>query len=463
MRSTLPTFNEIWQQQFRTGFLSQSQAFSAQTRFLIGCSGGMDSMLLLHLMSELCPNHTRAIYIDHQLQSQSASWGEFVAEQCQQRNIPCIVQAVEVATGNLENQARQARYDAYLQHLAPNEVLVLAHHQQDQAETLMLRLLSGAGIHGLAAMQAVDVREEMTIWRPLLDVSREQICQWAHQLNVKNIEDPTNLDTHYDRAWCREILWPLLESRYPKMQQALSRTSYLMQDAEEILASVLETDLKACGSGQALCLETLLALPQARQRQLLSAWMKGLAQYRPAFEMVQRLVNEVILAKADAQAALHWNGFYYVRFAGWMYRLAKAEYLASAQEQTVPSTLSLDLHQVFTVLSGKFQVQENRHVQAMGLSPALLNKPLMLTPRQGGEKIHLQGRVGSWPLKKAIQQAQIFPWQRHTIQILSIDNVMLGVFTPKGFWLAVSSYCVIGGWRPNVISTVENITSGLES
>ncbi len=205
-------------QQLGLGFLSQSQAFSAQTRFLIGCSGGMDSMLSLHLMSELCPNQVRAIYIDHQLQSQSASWGEFVAVQCQQRNIPCSVQAVAVETGNLENQARQARYDAYLQHLAPNEILVLAHHQQDQAETLMLRLLSGAGIHGLVAMQAVDVREEMTIWRPLLDVSREQICQWAHQLNVKNIEDPTNLDTHYDRAWCREILWPLLESRYPKMQ-----------------------------------------------------------------------------------------------------------------------------------------------------------------------------------------------------------------------------------------------------
>jgi len=423
----------------------------------------MDSMLLLHLMSELCPNQIRAIYIDHQLQSHSASWGEFVFEQCQQRNIPCVVQAVAVATGNLENQARQARYDAYLQHLAPNEVLVLAHHQQDQAETLMLRLLSGAGIHGLAAMQAVDMHEVMTIWRPFLDLSREQIGQWAQQLNVPNIEDPTNLDTHYDRAWCREVLWPLLESRYPKMQQALSRTSYLMQDAEEILASVLVSDLKACGTERVLCLEVLLALSEARQRQLLSAWMKGQAQYRPAFEMVQRLLNEVILAKADAQAALHWNGFYYVRFAGSVHRLPKSEYLASAQENSPASTLNLAMHQVFHVLSGQFQVRDTESAQAIGLSYELLNKTLTLTARQGGEKIHLQGRIGSWPLKKAIQQAQIFPWQRHTIQILSIDNVMLGVFTPKGFWLAVSSYCVTGGWRPNLISTVENITSGLES
>ena len=72
--------------------------------------------------------------------------------------------------------------------------------------------------------------------------------------------------------------------------------------------------------------------------------------------------------------------------------------------------------------------------------------------RQGGEKIHLYGRIGAWPLKKAIQEAQIFPWQRHRIQILSIDNVMLGVFTPKGFWLVESAYCEVGGWQPNLIA-----------
>jgi len=86
----------------------------------------------------------------------------------------------------------------------------------------------------------------------------------------------------------------------------------------------------------------------------------------------------------------------------------------------------------------------------------LLNQHLKLTRRQGGEKIHLYGRVGSWPLKKAIQEAQIFPWARHTIQILSTDNVMLGVFTPKGFWLAQSAYCEAGGWLPiSVFSTLE--------
>ena len=409
----------------------------------------MDSMLLLHLMSYLYPEKIRAIYIDHQLQAISADWGIFVSEQCAALNVPCLVEKVDVQQGNLEQQARTARYAAYSKYLKPNEILVLAHHQQDQAETLMLRLLSGAGVHGLAAMKKVDVREQFTIWRPLLDLAREQICQWAAQLNVQNIQDPTNLDTHYDRAWCRHELWPILQNRYPKMQQALSRTSYLMQDADEILYEVLQQDLAFCGTATELDLKKLSQLSIARQRQLLSAWMKGQDVYRPSYEMVERLLHEVIESKADAQAALHWNQYYYLRYQQKLFRLSSAEYLAEKNQSHISAqVIRLELDKNIDLLSGQY-VSEAAEI---GLSASLLDKKLNLVMRQGGEKIHLYGRVGAWPLKKAIQEAQIFPWQRYRIQILSIDNVMLGVFTPKGFWLAQSEYCEVGGWQPKLIS-----------
>ena len=103
-------------------------------------------MLLLHLMSALFPRKVRAIYINHQLQKVSDVWAIFVQEQCLKLNIPCIIQNVDVQQGNLENQAREARYQAFAKHLDKGEILVLAHHQQDQAETLLLRLLSGTGV-----------------------------------------------------------------------------------------------------------------------------------------------------------------------------------------------------------------------------------------------------------------------------------------------------------------------------
>ena len=128
--------------------------------------------------------------------------------------------------------------------------------------------------------------------------------------------------------------------------------------------------------------------------------------------------------------------------------MPKAEYLAAEQFEAEEQALCLQADQTFQVWSGCYQLQQAK----VGLSATLLNRPLTLRPRLGGEKIHLYGRVGTWPLKKAIQEAQIFPWTRHTIQILSLDNVMLGVFSPKGFWLAQSDYCVADGWQPNLVS-----------
>ncbi|MDV2470345.1 tRNA lysidine(34) synthetase TilS [Acinetobacter chinensis] len=460
MRSTLPALNEVWQRQSWAGILKQTESFSENTTFLIGCSGGMDSMLLLHLMSYFPSEKIRAIYVDHQLQSSSADWGQFVVQQCQALNISCVVEQVTVTAGNLEKQAREARYQAYLKHLKPTDLLVLAHHEQDQAETLMLRLLSGSGVFGLSAMQQLDIRTDIRIWRPLLNMSREQICQWAQQLNVQNIEDPTNQDTHYDRAWSREILWPLLNTRFPRMQQALGRTALLMQDAAEILTEVLEQDLQQCGNSSELKIAELSALSIARQRQLLSAWMKGTEQYRPSMDMVERVIREVLYSKKDAQAALHWNGFYYVRYQQMLYRLTEQEYTAGKNPDTSEDVLYIRaLNQSVQTLAGSFVTG----TAETGLSLNLLNQPLKLTGRQGGEKIHLHGRVGSWPLKKAVQEAQIFPWMRHTIQILSVDNVMLGVFTPKGFWLAHSAYCEKGGWQPYLVSQYKERNDGRES
>ncbi|MBJ9985479.1 tRNA lysidine(34) synthetase TilS [Acinetobacter sp. S40] len=453
MRSTLPAFNEIWQRKFRTFLLNRAEQFSPETTFLIGCSGGMDSMLLLHLMSIIFPTRVRAIYIDHQLQAPSHEWGLFVQNYAQKLNIPVSIQKVEVATGNLENQARNARYVAFQQHLKPYEILVLAHHQQDQAETVLLRLLSGAGVNGLAAMQEVENRENFQLWRPFLSLSREQIAIWSIQLDLPFVHDQTNFDTQYDRAWCRQEVWPLLQKRFPKMQQALSRTSILMQDANCILQDVLLQDLKYCGNPTQIDLEKLQQLSLPRQRQLLSAWMKGDAEYRPSFEMVERLQQEVIHAKADAQAALHWNDYYYLRYQKQLYRIAKALYLAEKNSSDVVSEIYLDSDKNIYLLSGTFRIISAE----MGLSTDLLKQNLKLISRQGGEKIHLYGRVGHWPLKKAIQEAQILPWLRHTIQILAIDNVMLGVFTPKGFWLAQSKYCAVGGWLPHLSSEIDNL------
>ena len=402
-------------------------------------------MLLLHLMSLLFPQRIRAVYIDHQLQVLSASWGDLVNHYCIQHQIPCLIIPVQVQQGNLEQQARQARYMAYQQVIAEDEVLVLAHHQQDQAETLILRLLSGAGVSGLSAMQRHDIHDAMQVWRPLLDISREHIEQWMSQLELAYVIDPTNADQHYDRAWSRETLWPILQQRFPQMQKALSRTAFLMQDASEILHDVAQQDWQQCGHQDYLDLVKLATLSAARQRQLLSLWMKGESVYRPSLDAVQRLQSEVIASKADANAVLFLKPFYFVRYQQKIYRLTAQQYLAEQHQKIEQETCSCKLNDQISIASGIYQIESTSE---MGLMPTLLHQSLSLQPRQGGERVHLYGRVGTWPLKKAIQEAQIFPWLRHQVQILLKDDVILGVFTPQGFWLAQSPYCQLGGWMP---------------
>ena len=401
-------------------------------------------MALLHFLKMYSPFPIRAIYINHQLQDVASEWGALVADFCQQHQIEYIYQAVEVAAGNLEQQAREARYSAFSQHISEHDYLVLAHHQQDQAETTLLRLFSGAGVKGLSAMRLLDQREGVQVFRPLLDWSREQIEAYAQANNLPYVIDPTNNDEHYDRAWARQRLWPMLQARFPKMQQAVARAAYLMQDADEILNEVLQLDMSKVVSNDQIEIAELLKLSPARQGQLLSAWMQGTGVYRPSLELVKRLQHDVIEAREDAQSRLHWNGQYFVRFQTRLYRLTDTD--LNVISDSAPQEIVMQLQSSYVVLTGHY----HNKINEIGLDPALIGEPLQLRLRQGGEKIHLHGRIGHWPLKKAIQSAQIPPWQRQRIQILSKDNVMLGVFTPQGFWLAQSVYCQRNGWVPQL-------------
>lgn len=405
-------------------------------------------MLLLHLFVCLFPNRVRAIYVDHQLQEQSGVWGEVVKQYSDHQHIECVICPVWVEQGNLESEARNSRYLAFRNHIQSNEVLVLAHHQQDQAETVLLRLLSGTGVTGLGAMNSIDIRDDLVVWRPFLSLTREYIEEWAKQIDLPFVVDPTNADTHYDRAWARAELWPTLTARFPKMQTAIARTALLMQDAEDILLEVVYADLKQCISNQTLDLACFSQLSEARQRQLLSKWMMGDELYRPSFKLVDQLFNDVIHARLDAQSQLFCKPYWYTRFQGKIYQLTADEYLAQKKDSIDSKRIvSFSLDQSVELIQGVFMAKKQKKI---GLSDTLLNQPLCLVIREGGEKIHFHGRVGRWPLKKAIQNAHIFPWLRHRVQILQLDNAILGVFTPHGFWLAQSEYCQQDGWLPEL-------------
>lgn len=452
MRATLPATDALWHQSFQHDLKHQLSGFGAQSRLVLGCSGGVDSLLLLYILAEQCPVQLHVVTIDHGLQTDSTRWCQQVAGHCQHLGVSCEMVRVEVDPGgNMEQQARRARYTAFEHRLAEDDVLVLGHHRQDQAETVLLHLLRGSGVSGLTGMQTLERRHRPLgywLWRPLLTLSRHQINHWAEQLGLQPVQDPMNADVKYDRVWCRHQVWPVLQSRFVQMESAICRTATLMQDAQAILQDVLDQDVAFCLSKPyCLNLSRLQSLSAPRQRQLLSHFLMGEQAQRPPFSMVQQLQSEVINARADAQARLLWQGWYIVRFGDHLHRIKREVW---DRCHVLPESSSWVANGVGTGLrhplaSGHYTIER----VAYGLHDCLLGQPLQLLPRQGGEQIRRLGRPRQ-SLKKALHAATIPPWLRHQVQLLCYHDHVLGVLSPAGFWLTESPYLQPNGWLPHL-------------
>jgi tRNA(Ile)-lysidine synthase len=348
-----------------------------------------------------------------------------------------------VGAGNVESAARQARHTALLAELLPHEVLVLGHHQQDQAETVLMRLCQGAGVVGLAAMRGHDVWRGHLRWRPLLMATRADITAWADALHIDYVDDPANADDRYDRVWLRQTLWPSLTRRWPSAGVGIQRTAALMQDAADILADVVAMDWAACQPDplhprmDVLCVPAFAQLSAARQRLLLSRWLQGDEPYAPPLARVQAVLA-ALTSRIDGEARVDWQTWQVRRYQQALYRLPQR--LPQAIDQRVVA----QPQQCLTLPSGVWQLM------AVAVEPsqrACLPDEWFLSARQGGERLHLSGRIGHWPLKKLLQSGGIPPWHRQMIHVLSDGQQPLGVFTPAGFWATTAAETSLNGWQ----------------
>ncbi|MFY1052313.1 tRNA lysidine(34) synthetase TilS [Ectopseudomonas khazarica] len=257
----------------------------------VAFSGGLDSSVLLHLLAELARREAvpalSAIHVQHGLQPVAAAWPEHCRQFCAALGIPLQVVAVQVAAqASVEQAARQARYAAFAEHLQPDAVLFSAQHRDDQAETLLFRLLRGAGVRGLAAMPGQRPLGRGTLLRPLLDCSRAELQGYAEAHGLSWIEDPSNADTRFSRNFLRQRVMPLLAERWPQASAALARSAAHLSEAEQLLGELARMDLQAARGEPlfpwlalpSLELSLVTQLSDARQRNLLRHWLAPLSR-----------------------------------------------------------------------------------------------------------------------------------------------------------------------------------------
>lgn len=394
----------------------------AARRWLVGFSGGLDSTVLLHALVRLTQGRRlppiSAVHVHHGLQAVADAWPEHCRQVCEGLGVPLEIVRVQVAHGaSLERAARDARYAAFAERLGEGDLLLTAQHRDDQAETLLFRLLRGAGVRGLAAMPAERPLGQGRLLRPLLAVSRAELQAYADAQGLRWIEDPSNQCDDHARNYLRLQVLPPISRRWPQASANMARTAAHMAEAQALLDELAQADLAAAQQRSpvdwlalpSLCLPALRALSPARQRNALRHWLAHLTE----------------LPDSD-----HWCGWESLRDARGdatpRWRLGRGELQRTGERVwwvgnswLLPAEGPLAWPQPSTDLS----LPGNGSLHLIGTAPA---GRLQVRYRAGGEWLVLPGR-GRRDLKRLLNENGVPGFVRARLPLLFCEDQLIAV------------------------------------
>jgi tRNA(Ile)-lysidine synthase len=316
------------QQRLQQAVLTALNA-AAKPRLLLALSGGLDSMVLLHVLAGLRETAgfvLSAAYVHHGLQKQADEWAVFCQVQTAVLKIDFQVCHVELTEPgrNIEQQARTLRYQALAALLDADTALLTAHHADDQLETILLALKRGSGLTGLSAIAAQKPFAGTVLLRPLLAFSRAELEQYASEMQLSYVSDPSNHDDSFDRNFLRQHVLPLLQQRFPAISQTAARSCQLLQQSLEYQQQQLAVDLPAVLRQQQLDLIEL-AKRQNPQRDLLLRFYFSRYDLVPSAMQIREFVQVFLFSAPDAQPLLQWGDWQLRRFNGLLYLLDRHE------------------------------------------------------------------------------------------------------------------------------------------
>ncbi len=383
-------------------------------RLCVGLSGGVDSMALLDALCALAPRHEwrlSAIHVNHQLSAHAAAWAAFCRRECRARAVPLRVVKVEVARGNsTEAAARDARYAAYRACRADH--VVLAHHQDDQAETLLLRLLRGAGIKGLAAMPQARDEGGLRIVRPLLDVPRRDVERYAKHRALTWVEDDSNTDTHYLRNFLRVDILPRIAPRVPGYRDTLTRAAAHLAEASALLDELAALDARDSLHDSALAMENLRRLSSARAKNLLRYFLASEHITMPDKRLLDEALRQALQAKGDARVRLDLGGHTLYRYDDALHLVRKLENPGKRFQVSWQGERSLHvaaLAATLTMVRGRGYGIDAKRMRAA---------PVTLRLRQGGERLRPDAARPRREVKDLFQERNVPPWMRDRLPFL---------------------------------------------
>lgn len=397
------------------------------TGLCVALSGGLDSTVLFSALADLreqgrLPWPLRAFHVDHSLHPDSARWSEACSALAAARAVEMQAGRVDAGAGpgeSPEAAAREARYAALRQQLRPREVLLTAHHADDQLETILLQWLRGGGLQAVAGMARRAPFGPGWHARPLLDFTRAELSEWAASRGLAWLEDPSNRDPRYDRNYLRLEVLPALRARWPAAARTVARVGDFATDAIALEREIASADLEIVAQGSTLALPRLLRLPAARQRSVLRAWLAAQGLPLPAVRTLESLRHDAAAAASDRIPETQWPGAVVRRYRGRLY--AERPWTGGFAEgpwrmgDSVPWPLGDGSSLVVEAGVGD------------GLSQARTPRELRVASRFDGAVFLPVGGAHRRPLRKWFQDRGVLPWRRDAVPLLCAGDEIVAI------------------------------------
>lgn len=407
----------------------------AHSAILIGLSGGLDSVVLLHLLKRLAPDYSwqlSALHVHHGISPDADAWADFCAELCAQYAIPLRIEHVDIAplrARGIEAAARELRHAAFSRQAC--DYVALAQHADDQAETLLLQLLRGAGVRGASAMPVLSpskrpllIRRSSApaLLRPLLHSSRQEILDYAGARQLRWIEDESNADHSYPRNFLRHRVLPALAEKFPAYRDTLARSAQNFAEAGDLLDELAGQDAAAAMDAGTLAVAALQSLSPARAKNLLRYFLHRLGAPMPQLVQLHDMLQQLCGAREDAAVCVGYgDGWQVRRYRSRVYALRALGdfdryFILGWQGEAM-----LDWPALQTRLG--FQQKQGGGINLGRLQQA----PVTLRLRHGGEALRPHPKAATRSLRNLLQERHIPPWRRERLPLLYCGDELVCV------------------------------------
>lgn len=420
-----------------------------RARLCVAFSGGVDSTALLHACRAIRDVHgdltLRALHVHHGLQPAAASWPAHCAALCAELAVPFASLDLALAPppgASVEAAAREARYRALAAALVPGEALLTAHHEDDQLETVLLQLFRGAGVAGLAAMPAAAAFGGGWLLRPLLELRRADIEDYARRAGLPRIDDPANSSTRFDRGLLRREIVPRLTARWPSLSRTVARSARHAAVAQGLLDELAALDAEGAVDGARLAAARLQGLSRARQANLLRWWLRRAGLSLPSEARLAAIQDDLLTARAEAQPLVTWEGGEVRRHRGWLHAMRPLVEVAAGPWSLEPGH-RLEIPGVGSV--------ELLPAVGAGIRAELQSGGFEVSLQQGGERLRAQGHRIEKSVARLLRESGTPPWLRQRVPLVYGGGRLLAV---GGQWIAAEAAAGTGqdgfrvGWSP---------------